>query len=91
MDKNEQTNKTRKNKKSKNKKKSGKELTISSLPILLSKLNIDNSKELKTNIKNLLNYLHDTKQITKQVYNNLIKAITYVQSTNVDDIYENDS
>ena len=91
MDKNEQTNKTRKNKKSKNKKKSGKELTISSLPILLSKLNIDNSKELKTNIKNLLNYLHDTKQITKQVYNNLIKAITYVQSTNVDDIYKNDS
>ena len=91
MDKNEQTNKTRKNKKSKNKKKSGKELTISALSILLSKLNIDNSKELKTNIKNLLNYLHDTKQITKQVYNNLIKAITYVQSTNVDDIYKNDS
>ena len=64
----------------------GKGLTISPLPILLSKLNIDNSKELKANIKNSLNYLHDTKQITKQVYNNLTKAITYVQSINVYDI-----
>ena len=73
------------------KKKSGKGLNISSLPILLSKLNIKNSKELKNDIKNLLNHLHDTKQITKQVYNNLIKAITYLQSTNVYDIYKNDS
>ena len=37
----------------------------------------NNSKELKTNIKNLLNNLYDAKQITRQVYNNLIKAITY--------------
>ena len=37
----------------------------------------NNSKELKTNINNLLNTLYDTKQITTQVYNNLIKAITY--------------
>ena len=37
----------------------------------------NNSKELKTNMKNLLNNLYDTKQITRQVYNNLIKAITY--------------
>ena len=73
------------------KKKSGKGLNISSLPILLSKLNIKNSKELTNDIKNLLNHLHDTKQITKQVYNNLIKAITYLQSTNVYDIYKNDS
>ena len=51
------------------------------LPILLSKLNITNSKELISDIKNLLNNLQDTKQITKQVYNNLINAITYVQST----------
>ena len=51
------------------------------LPILLSKLNVTNSKELMSDIKNLLNNLQDTKQITKQVYNNLIKAITYVQST----------
>ena len=75
------------------------------LTILLSKLNINNSKELISDIKNLLNNLQDTKQITKQVYNNLIKAITYVQSTteepsplgrsslehNVYDIYKNDS
>ena len=51
------------------------------LPILLSKLNVTNSKELMSDIKNLINNLQDTKQITKQVYNNLIKAITYVQST----------
>ena len=36
----------------------------------------NNSKELKTNIKILLN-LYDNKQITKQVYNILNKAITY--------------
>ena len=59
------------------KKSSGKGLNISSLPILLSELNIKNSKELKTNIKNLLKNLYDNKQITKLVYNNLIKAITY--------------
>ena len=51
------------------------------LPILLSKLNVTNSKELISDIKNLLNNLQDTKQITKQVHNNLIKAITQVQST----------
>ena len=44
------------------------------LPILLSKLNVTNSKELISDIKNLQDY----KQITKQVYNNLIKAITQV-------------
>ena len=47
------------------------------LPILLSKLNINNSKELINNIKQLINDLYNNKQITKQVYNNLIKAITY--------------
>ena len=51
------------------------------LPILLSKLSVTNSKELMSDIKNLLNNLQDTKQITKQVYNNLIKAMTYVQSS----------
>ena len=34
-------------------------------------------KELTNNIKQLINDLYDTKEITKQVYNNLIKAITY--------------
>ena len=40
------------------------------LPILLSKMYTNNnSKELKTNTKNLLNHLYDNKKITKQVYN----------------------
>ena len=48
------------------------------LPIALSKIYTNNSsKELISNIKQLINDLCDTKQITKQVYNNLIKAITY--------------
>ena len=47
------------------------------LPILLSKLNINSSKELISNIEQLINNLYDNKQITKQVYNNLIKAVTY--------------
>ena len=48
------------------------------LPILLSKMYTNNnSKELKTNIKHLLNHLYDNKQITKQVYDILNKAITY--------------
>ena len=61
MDKNKQKNQMIKNKKSKNFKKSAKGLTISSLPILLSKLNIKNTKELTNDIKILLNHLHDTK------------------------------
>ena len=48
------------------------------LPIALSKIHTNNSsKELINNIKQLINDLYNTKQITKQVYNNLIKAITY--------------
>ena len=48
------------------------------LPILLSKIYTNNnSKELKTNIENLLNNLYDNKQITKQVYNISNKAITH--------------
>ena len=48
------------------------------LPILLSRIYSNNiSKELKTNIKKLLNHLYDNKQITRQVYNILNKAITY--------------
>ena len=62
------------------------------LPIALSKIYTNNSsKELINNIKQLINDLYDTKQTTKQVYNNLIKPITYLQSTNVYDIYKNDS
>ena len=47
------------------------------LPILLSTLNINSSKELIDNIKQLINDLYDNEKITKQVYNNLIKTITY--------------
>ena len=72
-------------------KSSGRGLTISSLPILLSKIYTNNSsKELINDIEQLINNLYDNKQITKQVYNNLDKAITYVQSTNVCEIYKND-
>ena len=47
------------------------------LPIALSKIYTNNnSKELINNIEQLINDLYNTKQITKQVYNNLIKAIT---------------
>ena len=62
------------------------------LPVALSKIYTNNSsKELINNIKQLINDLYDTKQITKQVYNNLTKVITHVQSPNVYDIYKNDS
>ena len=48
------------------------------LPLALFKIYTKNSsKELINNIKQLINDSYDTKQITKQVYNNLIKAITY--------------
>ena len=47
------------------------------LPILLSKLNINSSKELINNIEQLINNLYNNKQITKQVYKILNKAITY--------------
>ena len=58
----------------------------------MSKIYTNNSsKELINDIKQLINNLYDNKQITKQVYNNSNKAITYVQSTNVYGIYKNDS
>ena len=48
------------------------------LPIALSKIYTNNSsKELINNIKQLISDLYDNEQMTKQVYNNLIKAITY--------------
>ena len=60
------------------KKSSGKGLTISSLPILLSKIYTNNSSKVLINyIEQLINNLHNNKQITKEVYNKLIKAITY--------------
>ena len=47
------------------------------LLILLSKLNINSSKELISNIEQLIYNLYKNKQITNQVYNILNKAITY--------------
>ena len=47
------------------------------LPVLLSKLNINSSKELISNIEQPINNLYNNKQITKQVFNILNKAITY--------------
>ena len=48
------------------------------LPILLSKMYTNNSsKKLINDIEQLVKYLCNKKQITKQVYNNLIKTITY--------------
>ena len=47
------------------------------LAILLSKLNINSSKELVSNVKQLVKNLYDNKQVTKQLYNILNKAITY--------------
>ena len=40
-------------------------------------LNINSSKELISNIEQLINNLYNNKLITKQVYNILNKAITY--------------
>ena len=60
-----------------NKGSSGKGLTISTLPILLSELIINSLKKLTNDIEQSVKNLYDNKQITKQVYNNLIKAITY--------------
>ena len=58
------------------KKSSGKGLNISSLPVLLSKIYTNNSsKELINEIKKLVKNLYKNKQITKQVYNILNKAL----------------
>ena len=60
------------------KRSSGKGLASSFLSFLLSKIYTNNSsKELINDIKQLVKNLYDNKQITKQVYNNLNKAITY--------------
>ena len=48
------------------------------LPILLSKIYTNNSsKKLMNDIEQLVKNLYNNKQITKKVYNILIKAITY--------------
>ena len=47
------------------------------LSILLSKVNINSSKELISNIEQLINNSYNNKQITKQVCNILNQAINY--------------
>ena len=47
------------------------------LPIILSKLNINSSKELISDIKQLINNLYNNKQINNQVYNILNRSVTY--------------
>ena len=60
------------------KKSSGKGLNVSSLPILLFKIYTNNSsKELINDIKQLVKNLYDNRQITKQVYNILNKALHF--------------
>ena len=60
------------------KKKLGKGLTISALPILLSKIYTNNSsKELINDIKQLVKNLYKSKQITKQAYNTLSSLELY--------------
>ena len=57
--------------------KDGKGKGYVNLPIFLSKLNINSSKELTSNIEQLINNLYNNKQINKQVYNTLNKAKTH--------------
>ena len=47
------------------------------LTLLTQLLPKNNSKKFKDDINQILKELYHSKQITKQVYNNLIKAITY--------------
>ena len=47
------------------------------LTLLTQLLTKNNSKKFKDDVNQILKELYDTKQITKQVHNNLIKAITY--------------
>ena len=47
------------------------------LTLLIQLLTKNNSKKIKDEINQILKKLYNLKQITKQVYNNLIKAITY--------------
>ena len=61
------------------------------LILLTQLLTKTSSKKLISDIEQLVKNLYDNKQITKQIYNILIKAITYLQSTIVCDIYKNDS
>ena len=51
--------------------------TLIYLFVYLKHMLIIVQKKLISNIEQLINDLYNNKQITRQVYNNLIKAITY--------------
>ena len=51
------------------------------LTLLTQLLTKNNSKKFKDEINQILKKLYNLKQITKQVYDNLIKAITYKNDT----------
>ena len=51
------------------------------LLLLTQLLTKNNSKKIKDEINQILKKLYNLKQITKQVYDNLIKAITYKNDT----------
>ena len=51
------------------------------LTLLTQLLTKNNSEKIKDEINQILKKLYKNKQITKEVYNILNKAITYVQST----------
>ena len=54
---------------------------LTKLSILLSKLNTgNNTKNFKNNTKQLLKELYNSRQITKLVYNKLIKAIKLIKN-----------
>ena len=49
---------------------------LAKLPIFLAQLKAgNNSRKLKNDIRQLLNFLHKSKQISKLVYENLTKVI----------------
>ena len=48
--------------------------------LLTQLLTKNNSKKIKDEINQILKKLYNLKQITKQVYNNLIRAITYLKN-----------
>ena len=65
---------------------------LNSLPILLAQIQAgNNSKKLKNEIRQILYSLYRSKVLTKTVYNNLIKSILYMHSTNVYNNYKNEN
>ena len=58
------------------------------LTLLTQLLTKNNSEKIKDEINQILKKVYKNKQITKEVYNILNKAITFIQSTNAYGIYK---